>query len=160
MQEHSLEPCLFNILWYSYLTLSWSPSTSQRQRIKFSTLDTVGKKLDTPAKSETNWVVGHLFTVSLPCRKCHYSLIVQSHAVLPWRRTNIANFDSFHYAITCIFFFLLFQYLPKGCTFTVSLWSSWISSPGCFPIILKTGILANLHLHWFHHLYKGLCAQY
>ena len=39
--------------------------------------------------------------------------------------------DSFHYAITCIFFFFfLFQSLQEGFTFTVSLWSLCIPSPG------------------------------
>lgn len=100
----------------------------------------------------------HLLTVPLPCRKCHYSLIVQPHAVLPWRRANTTRFWFLPLCYN-FFFFLLFQSLPEGFTFTVSLWSLCIPSPGFFPI-METGIGADLLLHWFHHLKKCLCAQY
>lgn len=48
--------------------------------------------------------MGHLFTVSLPYRKCQYSLIVQSHAVLPWRRANTAKFWFFPLCYNLYFF--------------------------------------------------------
>lgn len=100
---------------------------------------------------------GHLLTIPLPCRKCHYSLIVQPHAVLQWRRANTTRFWFLPLCYN-FFFFLLFQSLPEGFTFTVSLWSLCIPSPGFFPI-METGIGADLLLHWFHHLKKCLCAQ-
>ena len=52
-------------------------------------------------------MVEHLLTVPLPCRKCHYSLIVQPHAVLPWRRANTTKFWFLPLCYNLYFFFFL-----------------------------------------------------
>ena len=44
------------------------------------------------------------------------SLIVQSLALLPWRKANTTKFWVLLLCYNFIFFFLLFQSLPEGCT--------------------------------------------